>query len=956
MTDSANSTAQQDKSAVTAVRGGDAERYRELVERHERRVFAVAWSRLGDATLAEEATQEAFIRAYRRLWLLGDGAKFSGWINTIARRVAINFGLRHRRELHKRERWALENSANFAGENADAGADSLPTPETLRQTLAELPDSHRECLVLFYLEGKSGAEAAAALGITEAALRVRLHRARAAMRERLEEKLADSLTKLRPAKSLVPAVMAAVLASSSAKAATGGTVAVGVGAKIVSVLGKTFLFAWLAPLFSVIVNLPSLIIVSFIVRKERQNFRDTDGFRPELHRRFFRSFIWGFPLLLIGFAIFNQSALAAWGIKTQQLVLVGFSLLLIMVSARSLTICRNAYQVGMFAYCLIITVGLSALALGWIPQNLSGMPIFAATLVFLAIFKKRPARMDYSLFLRAAHGLLKFADTPDDSPNTSRLKRQELLAFARFLGSRFLATNFRWETSGLALRLPPVGSHFLTNMASIFLPPISQNCSFIKLGWDGTVTAHCGKPDANNLSSLTTSQLTDLEELESLVKKNVGQAWWEFRNQNFLAAGRLVGDLPDTDIFLVPPSRSKSMRWWRFLIGASMLLMLSAMLLRFLPATWMARLDGMKPVSITEAQVHEFMSLVSTNPNPLVPENLIGGGKGFTQKGFAWDPRDALFGCLVLPGTNLFTTQGLQAVHSTILGSDDLEQWRQNPRRLQLFVNSQYHRVIYEGWVSWSELNLQPADCKAFLHTNRSLIYSGAFLGTNWDRFLSRCDAWSWVKSQHYDVMRIQNWGVWDLLFLSEVNSLDLVDREKLIQQIASVQTLSANPPGNPPIHDWRDIRGLFFTPCFPALQDTYNSLAALEILGGLGKIDREACIEGILKRHAGKGFFTSPDSGGYNEYHIDGSTRDTIAAFESLRILGALDRVKDLDKWQFRVASNNSSKRDTNGVRVLTWDEIEAWVCQQRLEEILRERTENPQAPVGSLLQPGEK
>ena len=55
---------------------GDAERYRELVERHERRVFAVARSRLGDTTLAEEATQEAFIRGYRRLWLLGMARSF----------------------------------------------------------------------------------------------------------------------------------------------------------------------------------------------------------------------------------------------------------------------------------------------------------------------------------------------------------------------------------------------------------------------------------------------------------------------------------------------------------------------------------------------------------------------------------------------------------------------------------------------------------------------------------------------------------------------------------------------------------------------------------------------------------------------------------------------------------------------------------------------------------------
>jgi hypothetical protein len=168
-----------------------------------------------------------------------------------------------------------------------------------------------------------------------------------------------------------------------------------------------------------------------------------------------------------------------------------------------------------------------------------------------------------------------------------------------------------------------------------------------------------------------------------------------------------------------------------------------------------------------------------------------------------------------------------------------------------------------------------------------------------------------------------------------------------LIQQIASVQTLSANPPGNPPIHDWKDVRGLFFTPCWPALQDTYFSLASLELLGGLDRIDREACIQGILRVNCGRGFFASPNSGGYNEYHIDGSAEDTIAAYESLRILGALDRVKDLDRWQFRTDRRHVAKD------LVTWREIEAWTAQQRLQKILAERKQNPAAPFGSLLTP---
>lgn len=111
--------------------------------------------------------------------------------------------------------------------------------------------------------------------------------------------------------------------------------------------------------------------------------------------------------------------------------------------------------------------------------------------------------------------------------------------------------------------------------------------------------------------------------------------------------------------------------------------------------------------------------------------------------------------------------------------------------------------------------------------------------------------------------------------------------------------------------------------------------------------MDREACIEGILRRHEGKGFFTSPNSGGFNEYHIDGSAQDTIAAYESLRILGALDRVKDLDKWLFRVNRRHVAAEEVN------WADIEAWVAQRRLNRILQERRQLPSSPFRSLLEP---
>ena len=73
-----------DAQAVVAVKNGDRQRYRELVDRHERRVYAVAWSRLGDPDLAQEVTQETFIKGYRHLAFLNEDSRFGVWITAIA--------------------------------------------------------------------------------------------------------------------------------------------------------------------------------------------------------------------------------------------------------------------------------------------------------------------------------------------------------------------------------------------------------------------------------------------------------------------------------------------------------------------------------------------------------------------------------------------------------------------------------------------------------------------------------------------------------------------------------------------------------------------------------------------------------------------------------------------------------------------------------------------------------
>ena len=603
--------AELDQSAVAAVRGGDAERYRELVERHGRLVYAVAWSRLGNATLAEEVAQETFIRAYRRLWLLGDGAKFAAWISTIARRLAVNFGLRHRSELNRCERWALENVSETA---PDQGADetgSVCTPETLRQTLAELPDNHRECLVLFYLEGKSGAEAAAALGISEAALRVRLHRARAALRERLATKLEDSLTRLRPSKTLVPAVMAGVLASQPAKA--------GLGAALMGAFAKIGLAKclWaLGSFFSFLFVLPMLLATWLLAQLELKNFRDQKGFRARLFRRQIKDRL----LLVITCAVLGLIVIRLMRVVVEAHHFAGldpkiiiwlataFSILCLPLSARQLAINRNPFFIVSVSAVLVSGIVFLLVGLNLFPPLWINLVIFGQAALTLPFYKHRPIRMDYNLFIRAAENLLPPATVRSELRPRSK---PELLTFGRFLGTRWLANHFAWTKQGLTLRLPPVGFSQWNSWTDLMFNRGWRNRSTLNLGYDGSITTELGAKDLRTLELAGIGEQPNRCEWSARVAAATAAAWHAYDAGDIAAAERALGQIDEQEVFVTPPARGGMARVrWLFVI----------ILVFCILGTFGIRLPyfHLKPSSLIPAQVQQSSSPVNTNPLPII--------------------------------------------------------------------------------------------------------------------------------------------------------------------------------------------------------------------------------------------------------------------------------------------------------------------------------------------------
>lgn len=177
-------TMQDDSDEVLLGRTGDGDRhaYRILVERHGRRVLAIARRMTVNLAEAEDVTQEAFLRVWQRAGDWRDtGAKFTTWLY----RVVVNLCLDRRRR-------APMASLDVAGDPADARPSAeatLVADERRRQVaaaLAALPERQRAALVLSYYEGLSNAAAASVLEISVAALESLLVRARRAMRTELE--------------------------------------------------------------------------------------------------------------------------------------------------------------------------------------------------------------------------------------------------------------------------------------------------------------------------------------------------------------------------------------------------------------------------------------------------------------------------------------------------------------------------------------------------------------------------------------------------------------------------------------------------------------------------------------------------------------------------------------------------------------------------------------------------
>jgi len=157
---------------------GDLEAWGEIVRRYKDAVFGVAIAILRNRADAEDAVQEAFIRAYERLERYDLSRRFSTWMFTVTANVAKNMLRKRRPELPPRQPWP-EDPAHAVHKDE--------TLSLVREAVWALPEAYRAPLVLRYWQDLELAEIGRVLGMRTGTVKTRLHRGRALLRALLAE-------------------------------------------------------------------------------------------------------------------------------------------------------------------------------------------------------------------------------------------------------------------------------------------------------------------------------------------------------------------------------------------------------------------------------------------------------------------------------------------------------------------------------------------------------------------------------------------------------------------------------------------------------------------------------------------------------------------------------------------------------------------------------------------------
>jgi len=187
-----------DNALVKRARDGDFAAFERLFERHRQLVYRFAYQMASRRDDAEDIVQEAFVRAYQNLGKYRDEAKFTTWLLRIVTNLCTDMARmsQRRQALEQQEAggsllWMTQGDTEDPVDNLNAGM----RVAALRKALNALPVHHRTAIILRDLEEKEYSEIAEILGCTMGGAKLRVLRARRALRDRIAPLLGEEVKK-----------------------------------------------------------------------------------------------------------------------------------------------------------------------------------------------------------------------------------------------------------------------------------------------------------------------------------------------------------------------------------------------------------------------------------------------------------------------------------------------------------------------------------------------------------------------------------------------------------------------------------------------------------------------------------------------------------------------------------------------------------------------------------------
>jgi RNA polymerase sigma-70 factor (ECF subfamily) len=182
----ADPSPEADAEVVRRIRNGDREAFRIVVLRYQDLLYRTALRHVQYPDVAADLVQAAYVKAYTNIWRCRDPERFGAWLY----RILVN-GAKDYLKSRRRSDVSLDDPDTPklqipAPSNPERELDRTDARGRIERALAELPDTMREAFLLKHVEGRAYEDIAEMLGVSVPALKMRVHRARAILRELME--------------------------------------------------------------------------------------------------------------------------------------------------------------------------------------------------------------------------------------------------------------------------------------------------------------------------------------------------------------------------------------------------------------------------------------------------------------------------------------------------------------------------------------------------------------------------------------------------------------------------------------------------------------------------------------------------------------------------------------------------------------------------------------------------